>query len=933
VRRALLGLAASALALAAPTSAAGFAFAPGEAGFQASVSADGGAATLAGSHPHALAYRLDFSAGDLRDLSLQAPPGLVENPTAVDECGQAEFRMPRSSPYEASQSGESCPATSQVGVVQVSKAGGGTRAFGLFSLAPPEGVPSELGFAPYGQHVVLASHLAASGGQYSFSLDATGIPQSLAVSAIAVTIWGVPWAAVNDSRRGSCLNEAEPSAGWAKCSVGPPADDYPFAYLTLPTTCEGALSFRATADSWQGGGGTSAEAINRDAGGDPAPQEGCESLVFEPRPLGFLTDTKASSASGYNFRLKVDYEGLLLPRLRAPSQSRAATISLPAGVSLNPSVGAGLGVCTPAQYASETATWAPGVGCPEESKIGDFSLHSPLYREWIEGGIYLAKPEENPFGSLIAVYLIAKSPERGLLVKLAGEVSPDPATGNLTATFPQLPQLPYTDLEVDFRSGQRAPLITPDFCGPAASRIALSPWSAGVAGLSEASDSAIKTGIEQGPCPTGATPPFQPRAIAGGVNSNIGSYTPYYVHLSRSDTEQEITSYSLVLPRGITGKLAGIPFCPDAAIEAARQARGFAETAHASCPEASLVGHTLTGYGIGRALTYAPGRIYLAGPYHGQPLSLVTINSATVGPFDLGTIVIRSAFHVDAQTAQLRIDAGSSDPIPHIVEGIPLRLREIRIYIDRPEFTRNPTSCEPSALESTLTGSAPPFADPKTATATVSKPFQLLNCATLGFAPHLGLKIAGGTRRGAFPSLQAVTQARAGDANLKQMAVTLPHSEFLAQEHIRTVCTQAQFAAETCPPGSIYGSAAAFTPLFSEPLRGPVYLRSSEHKLPDLVASLRSGAIRIVLDGRIGSAHGGMRASFIELPDAPLDRFVLKLYGGRRGLITNSVDICADPPVATVKAVGQNNRGAAFRSLLHSPRCRGRARRARGSSR
>jgi hypothetical protein len=919
---ALLALAG---AFMAPTGAQGFAFKAGEAGFAVSAVDEGAAATLAGSHPHSLTYRLAFNEGDLRDLHIQMPPGLLENSTVLPLCRGFEFQAQRTSPYEASLSGEDCRAPSQIGVVRVERAGGEARSFGLFNLPPAEGAPAAIGFAPFGAHVTLNSAIGSVGGEYALSLSAAGIAQSLHLSALTLTIWGVPWNASHDDQRGDCLNESEPAFGWAKCSTGPPANAYPFAYLTLPTSCAGALFFTATASSWSGAQ-VSASALNRDAQDKPAIQQGCNTLVFDPRPEAFLTDKKASSASGYNFRLKVNYEGILLTRLRAPSQTKGATVTLPPGVTVNPSVGAGLETCTPAQYETETDHWSSESGCPSTAKIGDFRLHSPLYAEWIDGGIYLAQPHENPFGSLIAVYLIAKSPERGILVKLAGEVDPDPGTGNLTASFPELPQLPYTDLEVNFRSGQRAPLITPNACGQATSQVSLSPWSVGLKGISEATHSEIETGIEAGPCPTGATPPFAPGATAGGVNSNVGSYTPYYVHLTRKDTEQEITSYSLVLPKGITGKLAGVPFCSEAAIAAARQNSGFAETERPSCPEASLVGHTYTGYGVGHALTYAPGRIYLAGPYGGQPLSLVTINSATVGPFDLGTIVIRSAFHVDPLTAQLRIDAGSSDPIPHIIDGIPLHLREIRIYVDRPEFTHNPTSCEPGQMESTLTGSGASFEDQADdSSATVGVHFQLLNCLTLGYAPHLGLKIAGGTRRGDYPSLQAVMQAHKGDADLKQIAVTMPHSEFLAQEHIRTVCTQAQFAAEACPEGSVYGTAAAFTPLFDEPLRGPVYLRSSEHKLPDLVALLRSGEIRIVLDGRIDSAHGGMRASFFDLPDAPLYRFVMKLYGGKRGLITNSVNICADPPVATVKAVAQNNRGAAFRSLLHSPRCQQRA--------
>jgi hypothetical protein len=340
------------------------------------------------------------------------------------------------------------------------------------------------------------------------------------------------------------------------------------------------------------------------------------------------------------------------------------------------------------------------------------------------------------------------------------------------------------------------------------------------------------------------------------------------------------------------------------------------------------VGHTISGYGVGSALTYADGRMYLAGPYHGAPLSLVALNSAKVGPFDLGTIATRFAFQVDERTAQLRLDASASDPIPHIIDGIALHLRDIRVYIDRPGFTHNPSSCEASQLESTLTGSGSAFDDPSDdSTASATAFFQLLNCRTLGFKPRLGLRLRGGTHRRAYPELRAGFVARGPqDSNLKEMAVVIPHSMFVAVEHFRGICTKVQFAAEHCPADSVYGSAVAETPLFDQPLRGKVYLRTSKdpnQAIPDLVASLYAGAIHIVVEGAISpSGNGGVRASFSDLPDAPIDRFTMTLFGGKRGLLQNSSDICAAPPVASVKALAQNNIGATFTTKLRG-KCHG----------
>jgi hypothetical protein len=922
---------------------AGFGFLAGDAGFSASAPADGGSlATLASSHPYRLGFTVGLKAGgefedqpgipfpdgDLRDLRIEMPPGLILNPSVVEECTAGDFNTRRVSPFDdESRTGENCPDKTQVGTVEVktSLGGGEARRFGLFNLVPAPGVAAQLGFAPYGQQAILDLGLRPSpDGSYVLTLEAEDMPQSLDLSGLLrIDLWGTPWGASHNGERGVCLNEAEPQFPWAKCSVGEPTTFPPLAYLTLPVTCQPTLSFSVIASSWQQPARVSRTAQNRDSKGQPVALGSCATASFAPQPEGFLTTAKASTPSGFNFRLKADNETLTNPTFRAPSSVKRAVVRLPAGVTINPSVGAGLGTCNPSQFAAETAFNPQGGACPNGAKIGDFSVKTPLFEGFLDGAIYLATPNdpgapgaENPFNSLVAIYLVAKLPERGVLVKLAGRIDPNPSDGTITATFDGLPQLPYTDLNVNFRTGQRSFLVSPPACGPANTGIELAPWSGGP-NHNHVTGSQITSGIDAGPCPSG-TPPFTPDAITGGVNSNVNSYTPYYVHLTRKDTEQEITSYSLILPKGITGKLAGIPFCPEAAIAAARANRGFAEAANPSCPSASQVGRTLTGYGVGSSLTYASGRIYLAGPHNGSPLSLVTVNSATVGPFDLGTIVIRSAFDVDPHTAQLQIDSSASDPIPHIIDGIPLHLRDIRVFMDRPEFTHNPSSCEASQLISTLTGSGATFANrADDSTATIKKHFQLLNCLTLGFKPKLGLRLRGGSRRGAFPSLRATFAARGPqDSNLKRIEVTMPHSLFLAQNHIRAVCTKVQFNTGRCPADSVYGKAVAHTPLFDTPLRGDVYLRSSTNRLPDLVADLYSGAIRIIVEGKIGPAKHGIRAFFDELPDEPLNRFVMTLHGGRRGLLVNSSNLCASPPLAAVKALGQNNKGAIFTTAL-----------------
>ncbi|HSS41625.1 MAG TPA: hypothetical protein VLK37_03645 [Solirubrobacterales bacterium] len=907
--------------LCLPASAQGFAI----TGFETTIRGEGQTIdTQAGSHPVALEMSVDlqtegsgpFSEGDLRDLSIESPPGLIENPTVLPPCSQADFLTPRESPWEESRSGESCPDRTQVGTLTVrsSYGGGEERSFGVFNLQPPPGAPSELGANPYGAPIVFVPAIRQSGGEYGLTLRARDVPQLTGITGLTLTVWGVPWNLVHNAQRGDCLNELEPTFGWAKCSVGRPSkvEDAPRAYLTLPTSCEGPLAFTAAATSWQGGSDTRPAAA--------AALGECDSLAFEPHPFGQLSDPRTTSPSGYAFEIGVDDSGVTAPAQRSPSAVRKAVVALPDGVTINPSVGAGLGVCSAAQYEAETALSPPGTGCPNESKIGDFEVHTPIIAGPVEGSMFLAAPYDNPFGTLIALYLVAKQPQRGILVKVAGKVEADPASGRLTATFDRLPQLPYSSLVVHFREGQRSPLATPASCGPHSTSTDLTAWRDPSLSRHTESTVAIEAGIGGRPCPQG-TPPFDPVSSGGTLNSRAGAYSPFYLHLTRTDAEQEITRYSATLPPGLLGKIAGVPYCPDAAIAAAKQRSGLAELEHPDCPEASKIGHTIAGYGVGTVLTYAPGNLYLAGPYHGSTFSVVAIDSALVGPFDLGVVIVRSAIRVDPASAQVSIDSAGSDPIPHIIGGIPIHLRDIRIYIDRPETTLNPTSCERSSLVSTLSGSGADFADRADDTsATAAVPFQAFDCAGLGFRPRLSLRLRGGTRRGRYPALRAEVRPRPGDANMASAQVALPRSVFLAQEHIGTVCTRVQEAREACPATSVYGWARAFTPLLAEPLEGPVFLRSSGNLLPDLVASLRGGGvgIRVDVDGRIDSYKGGLRGTFAGIPDAPVSRFVLTLRGGKHGLLQNAANLCAATQSATARFVGHANRGVAWHPRVKS---------------
>jgi hypothetical protein len=977
VRRAALGVGLAALALALmPSCAAALVLLPGGEGFDANVLAEGGGpAKDGGSHPGTVSFAVNFETegggpyteGELRNLRLEMPAGLVEVPSAIPKCSNHVFTTPRSSPFEESRSGESCPGNTQVGVATVrsSFGGGETRTFGLFNLDPVPGAPSRIGFNPYGHPITFVPSIRQSDGEYGITLRANDITQTPDISGLTVSIWGTPWGLLepvdkfplgeiveqlieHDKERGNCLNEKNPAlffgvpgkvltlveGGEAKreydpgtCSVYNPLEESISSYLSLPTSCEEPLDFGLEVESWDL---SEAQPEPRRTQGKQK-LEGCGKLAFAPHARAVLSDPRASSPSGYAFDIDVDNAGLTAPLCVhgpvfatgcAPSPVRKAVVTLPEGVSINPSVGAGLGVCTRAQFeVGETASSPIGAGCPGESKIGDFEVSTPIVSGPIKGAIYLAAPYDNEFDSLLAVYLVAKSIKRGILVKVAGKLQPNPRTGRLTASFDKLPQLPYSDLSIRFREGQRSPLATPPACGPISTAVAFAPWGNPSLVKHESLPAAITAGYGGGPCPSGLAP-FAPKAVAGSLNSRAGAYTPFHLRLHREVTEQEIVSYSARFPPGLLGKIAGIPYCPDAAIEIARRSSGVAERDHPSCPAASLIGHTYSGYGVGSALAYAPGNLYLAGPYRGSSLSVVAINPAMVGPFDLGTVIMRSAVRIDPETAQASIDATGTDPLPHIVDGIPIHLRDVRVYADRPGFTVNPTSCERLGVSSTMNGAGLRFGDISDDTlTTVTSPYQAFDCASLGFKPRISLEERGHVRRGAYSSLRVVVRPLPGDANIRSAQVTLPPSIFLEQSRIKKICTGAQFAAHRCPPGSIYGHVRAFTPLLEAPMEGPAYLRSSSHTLPDLVFALHGQGIEVDVAGRLDSRKGGLRGTFPTIPDAPVTKFVLTLRGGKHGVLVNAENVCRDRQEATARLVGHANRGWRLHPVVKA-RCR-----------
>jgi hypothetical protein len=913
-----------------------------------SLEEEGGAdVTQAGSRPFQLTNTLVFNqlgnenvfgekprvqpAGLVKDLHFQLPPGLVGNATVMPQCTASQFY--NRPDHEVGAENE-CPADTVIGVsvlslLEPTLAGAINFTQPVFNLEPARGEPARFGFFVLAANTPIVIDTALRSidehggeGDYGITASVTNASQTAGVLASTVSFWGVPGDPRHDQVRGwTCLQEDHGEVPPGNCVAG--NNETPTPFLQTGTYCTGVhQTVPILGDSWETPSLVETFFPDRPF----APLDGCNRVPFGPQIASEPTANSATSPTGLNFDIDVNDEGQKNAKGLVQSQIKKTVVSLPQGFTANPSVAEGLKACSEAEYAA--ATVVEGTGCTEESKIGDVEIESPLVKPTIHGSLYVARQTENPNHNLLTLYLVARNEEIGVLVKQALKVTPNPVTGQLTTEADDIPQLPFSRFHLSFRQGQRAPLVTPPACGTYTVGADLYPYSNPEAALHRESSFKITSGPEGQGCPSGGVPPFHPGLEAGTLNNSAGTYSPFVTHITRKDSEQEITRFSIKLPTGLLAKLKGVSECSDVQIAAAkaREHEGGAteEEAHPSCPANSEIGHTLVGTGVGNVLAYAGGKLYLAGPYHGSPISLVSVDDAKVGPFDLGTVVVRFALDVNHETAEVSVDGTNSDPIPHIVDGIPIHLRDIRAYVSRPGFTLNPTSCAKKSTAATVLGTGLNFASSSDdVPVTVSSPFQAADCASLGFKPKLALSLTGKkTHRGALPAFKAVLTYPKGGAyaNIAKAQVTLPGSEFLEQGHLKNVCTRKVFETganpgENCPKNSIYGKARATTPLLEAPLEGPVYLRTGYGtKLPELAAALNGPQISITLAGTIDSVHqkgtegSRIRNTFALVPDAPVEKFTLELKGGKKGLLVNSTDVCKGTHKALAAFTGQNGK-------------------------
>jgi hypothetical protein len=776
---------------------------------------------------------------NLRDVETELPPGLIAGATATPRCPRYLVAV------------EQCSPATQVGEIEVENATTGTFQEPLYNVVPPANVPVELGAVVANLVRVYIDGNVRTGGDYGATAKVLSTSEEDNIIRSRVSIWGVPADPSHEARRVCPEPGRQVPVGETPCPSSAPQTPL----LTNPTSCPGSPLFaHMRADSWQAPG------VFVSASAEIPATTGCSSLDFTPS-VSIAPDTSVADApSGLTANIEVPQNET--PAGLASSSLENTTVELPAGVSVSPSAANGLEACSEAQIGLHSEA-APE--CPNGSKIGTVEITSPLISDHLTGGVYVARQGENPFGSLLAMYIAAEAD--GARVKLAGHIVADPVTGQLTTTFTETPQIPFNDFKLNLFGGRRGALATPNACGAPNTNVSLTPWD-GLGATSFSEPFTTSTG-----CVSGFAPSFE----AGTVSAQAGGYAPFTLSFSRGDSEENFAGATVTLPPGLIGKIAGVAQCTEAQLAAAAGKSGVAEQASPSCPAGSLIGTVQTTAGPGPSPVSVSGKAYLTGPYKGGPYGIAVVVPAVAGPYDLGTVVIRQSLRIDRSDAHV---TDISDPFPTILQGVPLRIKSVNVTLDRPGFTFNPTSCEPKTINATLesTGGAK---------AGVSSHFQATNCATLKFAPKFSASTAGKASKANGASLDVKVGYPTGPegtyANIKAVKVDLPKQLPSRLTTLQKACLAATFEANpaNCPKASNVGTATATTPVLNVPLTGPAYIVShGGEAFPDLEIVLQGENVTLILVGNTQIKNGITSSTFKTVPDAPVSSFELKLPTG-----------------------------------------------------
>jgi hypothetical protein len=841
----------------------------------------GSSNTEAGAHPDVTTHITMSNPGEpeaAQNVAINFPEGLFGNPRAVAVCRSVDFALNR------------CPGSSQVGIITI-YANYESNSNYLLGTAPLYNMEARGGFetarfafvAPTAEVPVNVPITVRTGSDYGLRMTVTGITQEIPFAGADITVWGFPADVEHDTDRFHVGEKGCAGIAATSCIVPPyvTAGIPVKPYVDNPTVCTGQpLTTRLEVTSYEEPGSPAR------AQADYQPTTHCEKQVFNPVLNLALTNTESDAPSGLDLQFR---DPIFLGQSNSPSELRSATVTLPEGLTINPDAADGQIACTDAEanFNSDDAAH-----CPDNSKIGTFQLHTPSLPDALTGALYIGEPQP---GDQYRIVMVAEG--FGIHAKLVASVRPDPETGRVTMHVDDLPQVPFEEFDLHLFASDRALMATPTQCRVYVAESVFTPWNSALSPQVSSPIVSIDSGPNGRPCP-GQQRPFQPTLVAGSSNPIAGDFTDFRLKLGREDGDQFLGDLNFTMPPGLTASLRGLGYCPESAIAAAARNSGRAEQASPSCPAGSLIGTTNVAAGPGSHPFHAVGRLYLSGPFKGAPLSLVAVTPALAGPYDYGVVVVRVAIHVDAHDAHV---SAISDTVPSIIGGIPIRMRSIQVNVDRGSFMINPTNCSPFSVASQGIGDQGSVAD-------FSSYFQTIDCAKLSFKPRMTLKQLGGrkaTGRSKDPALRFDLRTRRGDANIKTLTVTLPKSFAIDQRHLGNICSKAQLAAERCAGRQPIGTAIAETPLLEEPLKGPAYAVSGFGKLPHVVFIL-NGQVTIMPEAESSSVKGRLRTTVPVVPDAPVGHFRLDLFGGKRGYIVNTRNLCASASAMVVDYTAQN---------------------------
>jgi hypothetical protein len=835
-----------------------------------------------------------------KQLSFSLPPGLIGNPEPLPKCKLSVF-LQQGRPGQPP-----CPFNTVVGVAtpivspqQPHASLPYTISEPLVSLEPNVGEPARFGFQTIAGPVILDTSVR-TGGDYGVVVT---VPNIIEIPFLGnqVTFWGVPADPRHDlSRSVECIGHTEPQE-FGGTELACPAGEKQQPFLIMPTSCTGPWHTSVQAEAWPEPGkpapvpsapGEYTSHTGPGGLGEPFGLDGCNRLSFEPSISLTPDGQQASTPTGLTVGVHVDQEASLNPTGLADSTVKDTTVTLPAGVALNPAGADGLSSCSLGQVGLESAMEQ---SCPESSKVGTVEIETPLLPHRLEGAAFLAQQNANPFGSLVALYLVVKDPFSGVIVKLAGEVLPQEGSGQLVSTFKNTPQLPFENLRLHFFGGSRAPLGTPALCGGYTTTASVAPWSG-----NPAVDSSSTFQIISGPNHTSCSNPlpFTPELTTGSLNIQAGAFTPFTMTMSREDGNQNLDAIQLKMPPGLLGQISKVKLCDEANANSG------------TCGPESQIGETTVSVGLGgNPYTVKGGKVYISGPYAGAPYGLSIVNPAKAGPFDLGQVVVRAKIEVNPENAAITITSDATGPyaIPQMIDGIPLQIKHVNVTINRPEFTFNPTNCAPQQIGGALTSS-------QGAVSALHVPFQVTNCAVLGFKPIFSVTTAGKTSRARGASLNVkLTYPKAPfgtQTNIGKVKVDLPKQLPSRLTTLQKACPDSVFNANpaACPAASRIGTATATTPVLPVHLEGPAFFVShGGQKFPELIVALSGEGVTVYLHGETFISPKGITSStFRTIPDVPIGTFELMLPQGPYSALAANGNLCTSKLVMPTTFVGAN---------------------------